>query len=205
MTDTGLQGREEGRWAAGYGRWVVRAALVHRDRLGRAGRGGRRHRARLGRRLGPRAVTAAGVTLAVSFGLLALVPLDPFRELAFAMAIGILLDAIVVRSLLIPSLLTLVGTVSGWPGARLLPEGRLTADRPPSDPVRVPGPAPAARPALVSSISLPNQPKRPPARPPGATVSSADRGATGKVAPPLVLASGITQIVVVLIWWRGRP
>lgn len=70
-----------------------------------------------------RAVTAAGITLAVSFGLLGLVPLSPFRELAFAMAVGILLDAILVRSLLVPALLTLVGPRSGWPGRHLhMPE-----------------------------------------------------------------------------------
>jgi len=67
-----------------------------------------------------RAITAAGVTLATSFGLLALVPLQPFRELAFAMAVGILLDVLVVRSLLVPALLTVVGRVSGWPGTRLI-------------------------------------------------------------------------------------
>ena len=48
-----------------------------------------------------RAITAAGVTLSVSFGLLALVPLRPFRELAFALSVGILLDVVVVRSLLV--------------------------------------------------------------------------------------------------------
>lgn len=61
------------------------------------------------------AITAAGVTLAASFGMLALVPLQPFRELAFVMAVGILIDALLVRSVLVPSLLTLVGPLSGWP------------------------------------------------------------------------------------------
>ena len=56
-----------------------------------------------------RAITAAALALAASFGLLALVPLRPFRELAFAMVLGILLDAVVVRSLLVPSMLTLLG------------------------------------------------------------------------------------------------
>ena len=55
------------------------------------------------------AIVAAAATLAASFGLLALVPLRPFRELAFAMAVGILLDAAVVRTLVVPSLLTLLG------------------------------------------------------------------------------------------------
>lgn len=63
-----------------------------------------------------RAITAAGITLAASFGLLALVPLRPFRELAFAMAVGIMLDAVVIRSVLVPVLLSLVGRASGWPG-----------------------------------------------------------------------------------------
>lgn len=66
-----------------------------------------------------RAITAAGITLAVSFGMLAVVPLRPFRELAFAMFVGILLDAVVVRSLLVPTLLVLVGRRSSWP-SRLL-------------------------------------------------------------------------------------
>ena len=66
-----------------------------------------------------RAITAAGLTLAVSFGMLVLIPLTPFRELAFAMAIGILIDAFLVRSVLMPSLLILVGPASGWPGPHL--------------------------------------------------------------------------------------
>lgn len=66
-----------------------------------------------------KAITAAGVTLAVSFGLLALVPLRPFRELAFTMSVGILLDVLVVRTLLVPALLTLLGRVSSWPGSQL--------------------------------------------------------------------------------------
>jgi RND superfamily putative drug exporter len=52
-------------------------------------------------------ITTAGVTLAGSFALLALVPIRPMRELALVMAIGILLDTFVVRSILVPSLLAL--------------------------------------------------------------------------------------------------
>ena len=71
-----------------------------------------------------RAITAAGVTLAVSFGMLAIIPLTPFRELGFAMAVGILIDAFVVRSLLVPAMLVLVGPVSGWPGPHLRADRR---------------------------------------------------------------------------------
>lgn len=66
-----------------------------------------------------RALTTAGMALAASFGLLALVPLLPFRQLAFAMAVGIFLDVFVVRLLLMPALLTVVGPVSAWPSGRL--------------------------------------------------------------------------------------
>jgi RND superfamily putative drug exporter len=52
-------------------------------------------------------VTTAGITLAGSFALLALIPLRAMRELALAMALGILLDTFVVRSVLVPSLLAL--------------------------------------------------------------------------------------------------
>ena len=64
------------------------------------------------------AISVAGVTLAGSFALLALVPLQPFREFALVMCVGILLDTFVVRPLLVPSLLALVGDASWWPGHR---------------------------------------------------------------------------------------
>ncbi|MFN2536319.1 MAG: MMPL family transporter [Pseudonocardiaceae bacterium] len=66
-----------------------------------------------------RAITAAGVTLSASFALAALIPLAPFFELAFAMGLGVLVDAFLVRSLLVPALISLVGRASGWPGRRL--------------------------------------------------------------------------------------
>jgi RND superfamily putative drug exporter len=56
-----------------------------------------------------RTVTTAGVILAGTFALLALIPIRPMRELAFVMAIGILLDTFLVRSLLVPSLVSLFG------------------------------------------------------------------------------------------------
>lgn len=68
-----------------------------------------------------RAINAAGIALAASFGLVALIPLAPFQELAFAVAVGVLIDAFVVRSLLVPALVSLVGRASGWPGRRLEP------------------------------------------------------------------------------------
>jgi hypothetical protein len=48
--------------------------------------------------------------------MLALVPLAQFREIATAMVVGILIDAFIVRSLLVPALVALFGGVGQWPG-----------------------------------------------------------------------------------------
>jgi len=62
-----------------------------------------------------RAITTAGVALAVSFGLLAAIPLAQFRQLAIIMATGVWLDTVIVRSLLVPSLVALTGRAGMWP------------------------------------------------------------------------------------------
>ena len=92
-----------------------------------------------------RAISAAGITLALSFAMLAFVPLRPFREFALAMAVGILLDVFVVRSLLVPSLISVVGQTSGWPG-RALRRAPVTAPRP------VPAPS-RPRPGKVATLA----------------------------------------------------
>jgi RND superfamily putative drug exporter len=66
-----------------------------------------------------RPVTIAGVTLATSFAFIGLIPVAPFQQLAFAVAVGVLIDTFLVRSLLVPALIVLFGRVSGWPGGRL--------------------------------------------------------------------------------------
>jgi putative drug exporter of the RND superfamily len=65
-----------------------------------------------------RAITTAGLALAAGFGVLAIVPLDQFREMAVAMALGIVIDTFVVRSMLVPALVMLFGRLGSWP-ARL--------------------------------------------------------------------------------------
>jgi RND superfamily putative drug exporter len=64
------------------------------------------------------AITVAGLALAFSFAALAIIPLRQFREFAFAMFVGILLDAFLVRSLLVPGLISVVGEASWWPTRR---------------------------------------------------------------------------------------
>ena len=69
-----------------------------------------------------RAITTAGVALAASFAMLAVIPLEQFRQIALAMALGVVLDAIAVRSLLVPALVALFGRLGMWPGNRARPE-----------------------------------------------------------------------------------
>jgi RND superfamily putative drug exporter len=76
-------------------------------------------------------ITIAGLVLAASFALLALVPVRPFRELAFAMATGLIIDTFLVRTLLVPALILLVGERGGWPGRRLVPARPQTPPVPP--------------------------------------------------------------------------
>lgn len=67
-----------------------------------------------------RAINVAGIALATSFALLALIPLQQFRDVAAAMAAGIVIDAVVARSLLVPALVALFGRAGMWPGRRPL-------------------------------------------------------------------------------------
>jgi putative drug exporter of the RND superfamily len=63
-----------------------------------------------------KAISIAGVALAFSLATLAIIPLDGFREFAFMMCVGVLLETFLVRSLLIPALISLFGRTSTWPG-----------------------------------------------------------------------------------------
>jgi RND superfamily putative drug exporter len=66
-----------------------------------------------------RSIATAALVLASSFALLAIVPLRALLEIAFAMAAGLLIDAFVIRAMLVPALLVLVGARSAWPGKAL--------------------------------------------------------------------------------------
>jgi RND superfamily putative drug exporter len=62
-----------------------------------------------------RAITVAGVALASSFALLAIIPITPFAVMAFAMGAGILIDTFLVRSVLVPALIVVAGDAGRWP------------------------------------------------------------------------------------------
>jgi RND superfamily putative drug exporter len=65
-----------------------------------------------------RAISIAALALGASFATLAIIPIDPFRSFAFAVCAGVIVDAFVVRTLIIPALLAVVGERSWWPGRR---------------------------------------------------------------------------------------
>jgi RND superfamily putative drug exporter len=83
----------------------------------------------------------AGLALAGSFAMLALVPIAPFREFAVAIGLGIVIDTFVVRPLLVPARLTTLGDRSWWPSKRGRRAGAVEAPSPsgverPGTPVR---------------------------------------------------------------------
>jgi RND superfamily putative drug exporter len=68
-------------------------------------------------------ITSAGVVLAATFAALVVIPLLFLLQLAFLVSFGVLLDALIVRSLLVPALSLDVGRWMWWP-SRLARSGR---------------------------------------------------------------------------------
>jgi putative drug exporter of the RND superfamily len=62
-------------------------------------------------------ITSAGLVLAGTFSVLATLPLVAFAEIGFAVAFGVLLDTIVVRSVLVTALNLDLGRRMWWPSA----------------------------------------------------------------------------------------
>jgi RND superfamily putative drug exporter len=81
-------------------------------------------------------ITSAGIVLAGTFAALATLPMVAFAEMGFAVALGVLLDTLVVRSVLVTALNLDLGRVMWWPS-------RLAAkhDEPVPDTARTEDPA----------------------------------------------------------------
>jgi RND superfamily putative drug exporter len=60
-------------------------------------------------------ITSAGIVLAATFAVLGLLPLVPLAELGFAVAFGVLLDTLIVRTILVPALVHEIGPKIWWP------------------------------------------------------------------------------------------
>jgi putative drug exporter of the RND superfamily len=60
-------------------------------------------------------ITSAGIVLAGTFSVLALLPLVFLTEIGFVIAFGVLLDTFIVRSVLVPALVLDIGPRIWWP------------------------------------------------------------------------------------------
>lgn len=61
-------------------------------------------------------ITSAGIVLASVFVVLGVLPLVVLTQVGVIVALGVLLDTFVVRTLMVPALFTLVGDTVWWPG-----------------------------------------------------------------------------------------
>jgi len=64
-------------------------------------------------------VTAAGVVMAATFAALAQLPQVSVAQVGIAVAVGVLLDTLIVRTVLVPALLLVLGDRAWWPGRPL--------------------------------------------------------------------------------------
>ncbi|MSY61132.1 MAG: MMPL family transporter [Actinobacteria bacterium] len=64
-------------------------------------------------------ITSAGVVLAATFTVLGILPLVALAQIGFAVAFGVLLDTLVVRSILVPALVHLLGPKIWWPAKNI--------------------------------------------------------------------------------------
>lgn len=60
-------------------------------------------------------ITSAGIVLAATFAALVVIPLIFMVQIAFIVAFGVLLDALIVRSLIVPAVVRETGPVIWWP------------------------------------------------------------------------------------------
>jgi RND superfamily putative drug exporter len=72
-------------------------------------------------------ITSAGIVLAGTFSTLAVLPLVALTEIGFTIAIGVLIDTFLVRSLLVPALVLEIGDKVWWPSALTHLAGREQA------------------------------------------------------------------------------
>ena len=62
-------------------------------------------------------ITSAGIVLAGTFSALAVLPLVSLTEIGFTIAVGVLIDTFIVRTLLVPALVLEIGDRVWWPSA----------------------------------------------------------------------------------------
>ena len=74
-------------------------------------------------------ITSAGIVLAGTFSVLAVLPLTFLTELGFVVAFGVLLDTFLVRSVLVPAIALTLGDNFWWPSALSAPQPTAGTDQ----------------------------------------------------------------------------
>ena len=86
-------------------------------------------------------ITSAGLILAGTFSVLMTLPVTFAFDLGFMVALGILLDTFVVRTIMVPAAVELIGDRIWWPsspggGARIVERGAPARRSPSASPPR---------------------------------------------------------------------
>jgi RND superfamily putative drug exporter len=102
-------------------------------------------------------ISSAGIVLAATFAVLVLAPFVAFVEIGFVVAVGVLIDTLLVRSVLVPALALDVGRRFWWPSN----VGRSIAPHAPGPSVpgpSVPGPSVPGPSVSGPSVAVPDGP-----------------------------------------------
>jgi RND superfamily putative drug exporter len=73
-------------------------------------------------------ITSAGILLAAVFAVLGVLPLITLTEIGVIVGLGVLLDTLLVRTVLVPAIVVLLGRHFWWPSALAKPPTKATAD-----------------------------------------------------------------------------
>jgi RND superfamily putative drug exporter len=128
-------------------------------------------------------ITAAGVVLAATFAALAQLPSVELTEVGSAVALGVLLDTLLVRTVLVPASILSIGEKTWWPSRRPEPEpleDQSSSDTPaePDEPAATDEPAAADEPVAPGPEDASDQAAVPgPEDESDAVPASADRSA----------------------------
>jgi RND superfamily putative drug exporter len=126
-------------------------------------------------------ITSAGLILAGTFGSMATASLMILFQVGIAVAIGVLIDTFLVRSILVPAITTLVGDWAWWPSGRV---GRTATEPAAGRGAPVPVPAGAAAAAAV---------------PAAAVATDATDASTPRSRRRLAIAIGLVVLIPVLV------
>ena len=140
------------------------------------------------------AITAAGLVLSASFAALALIPVVAFQQLAFVLAVGLLIDAFLVRTVLTPAVVAEFGERSSWPSRHLATPRRTRLPAPAEGPS---GDTPAPAGAGAATVTAPGRPVPP------AAVPGKPRGHTYGAAMAAIAIAAIGFVVAVARRRRG--